>query len=84
MDRPLPQVSFEEVLDELGKDKYWIAFFVRPCCPPPSAQVAANRIDELRDQVREREDFNSEQKTQLLELIDQREVWYQKSPFCRG
>ena len=59
-------------------------FFVRPCCPPPSAHVAANRIDELRDQVREREDFTEEQKAQLLELIDQREAWYEKSPFCRG
>lgn len=79
-----PGETFDEVCEAMQTDKYWINFFVRPCCPPPSAEQARANLDKRRDEVREHPAFSDAQKEQLLAIIDEREAWYASSPFCRG
>lgn len=79
-----PGETFEEVFSAMQTDKYWINFFVRPCCPPPSTDQAKQNLDKRRDEVREHPVFSDEEKEKLLAIIDEREKWYSSSPFCRG
>ena len=64
--------SFEDVFDAMQEDKYWINFFVRPCCPPPGKRDAIKSLDKRRDEVRSHADYTDEQKEQLLAIIDER------------
>lgn len=79
-----PGETFDEVYQAMQADKYWINFFVRPCCPAPGAEQALQMLDKRRDEVRARADYTDEQKAQLLDVIDQRQQWYVSSPFCHG
>lgn len=76
--------SFDEVFNAMQEDKYWINFFVRPCCPPPGKDAAIASLDKRRDEVRAHADYTDEQKEQLLAIIDERQNWYLASPFCKG
>lgn len=76
--------EFEDVFKAMQTDKYWINFFVRPCCPPPSAEQAKSYIDKRRHEVESNSAFTADQKSKLLEVIDSREKWYLSSPFCKG
>lgn len=79
-----PGETFDEVFDAMQTDKYWINFFVRPCCPPPGAAQAKKSLEKRRDEVRQADQFSDDEKARLLEIIDSREAWYTASPFCRG
>ncbi len=76
--------SFDSILSAWQKDAYWISFFVRPCCPPPSEEVALGHLEKLRTEIRSNAVFSDGQKQQLLEIVDDRETWYKNSPFCRS
>lgn len=73
--------SFEEISNAMQTEKYWINFFVRPCCPPPSYEEAVSRLDKRRAEIEAREDFSDEQKAQLLAIVDERQQWYGSTPF---
>ena len=74
-------VSFEDAMAAYADQKYWVSFFIRPCCPAPNGETAKKQLDKQRDMVRAREDFTEEQKTQLLACIDEGEAWYRKTPY---
>lgn len=76
--------TFDSVLSTMQEDTYWINFFVRPCGPPPLEKEALDSLGKLRGQICARADFDESQKKQLLALIDAREAWYKRFPFCRG
>ncbi len=74
-------IPFEEARDAFSSQKFWVSFFVRPCCPPPAASLARQQLDIQRDLVRAREDFTEDQKQVLLDLIDKGEAWYKTTPY---
>lgn len=80
-DEELAGVSFEEALAAYSSRKFWISFFVRPCCPPPGADQAKLELEKQRDQVRARADFSEDQKAQLIAAIDGGEAWYKTTPY---
>lgn len=82
-DTGIDKVSFEKAVESFGKQSFWVSFFVRPCCPPPSATQAQMQLDKQRELVRSRADFSSEQKDELLSLIDEGENWYKSTPYWR-
>lgn len=75
--------SFDEIYEAMQDDKYWIRFFVRPCCPAPSPDVAIDRLDKLKAEVDARQDFTSEQKHKIFDVIEARKAWYPTSGLCR-
>lgn len=75
------EVTFEEALEAFNSRKFWISFFVRPCCPPPGQRLALHQLDHQRDLVNAREDFTDDQKAQLLAAIDGGEAWYRTTPY---
>jgi len=75
--------EFQTLYDEMQLDKYWIRFFVRPCCPAPSHEGACEMLDKLKGEVYAHESFTDEQKAQLAETIEGRKEWYGKSGLCR-
>ena len=75
--------SFNEIYDAMQEDRYWIRFFVRPCCPAPRLDVAIERLDKLMTEVDARTDFTDEQKDQIKEIIEARKEWYPTSGLCR-
>lgn len=75
------EVTYEEAAESYGDRKFWVSFFVRPCCPPPGGAMAKKQLDIQRDMVRERADFTDEQKQHLLSLIDEGEAWYRSTPY---
>lgn len=75
---------FEDVLAAMQTDKYWINFFVRPCCPPPASDQAEKMLEKRREEIRQRADYTDDQKSELLTIVDAREKWYKASPFCKG
>lgn len=75
--------TFEELYHEMGSDLYWVRFFARPCCPAPNAQDACQMLDHLARDVDSRDDFTSEQKRTLHEVIEERKAWYPTSGLCR-
>lgn len=77
----VPFVSFEEAKASFGDRKFWVSFFVRPCCPPPPGEQAKRALDAQRDMVRAREDFTDDQKAELIALIDEGEAWYRTTPY---
>lgn len=78
----LSDENFDNVYEAMQTDKYWINFFVRPCCPPPGLEAAVKQLDKRREEVRAHADYTNAQKEQLLAIIDERQEWYAKSPFA--
>lgn len=74
-------VTFEEAREAYGSRKWWVSFFVRPCCPPPGASLAKKQLDEQRAMVNAREDFTEAQKAELVALINDGEAWYRSTPY---
>lgn len=74
-------VTYEEAAKAYGDRKFWVSFFVRPCCPPPGGETAKKQLDIQRDLVRDRSDFTDQQKEHLLSLIDEGEAWYRSTPY---
>lgn len=74
-------VSFEEARNAYADRKFWVSFFVRPCCPPPKSTLAKKQLDAQRDLVRTRADFTDSQKAELISLIDDGEAWYRSTPY---
>ena len=66
-----------------GVRKFWVSFFIRPCCPPPDGKTAAKHLEEQREMVRARTDFSDEQKAELVALIDEGEAWYRSTPYWK-
>ena len=81
VDNAINEVTFEEALEGFSSRKFWISFFIRPCCPPPGQRLALHQLDQQREYVRAREDFSDEQKAQLLAAIDEGEAWYKTTPY---
>ena len=76
--------SFEELVEAMKDDLYWVRFFARPCCPAPDLEGAADMLDRLIGEVETRDDFTPEQKRELSNAIDSRKQWYATSGLCRG
>ncbi len=76
--------SFQELYDDMQKDRYWIRFFCRPCCPAPKLDGAIEMLDKLAGEVRANGDFDEGEKQQLIELIEARKEWYPTSGLCKG
>ena len=76
--------EFEELIEAMQDDLYWVRFFARPCCPAPDLEGAADMLDRLIGEVEAREDFTVEQKVQLSAVISSRKQWYATSGLCRG
>lgn len=78
----LSDENFDDVYAAMQTEKYWINFFVRPCCPPPGMKDAVRQLDKRRAEVRAHTGYTDEQKDQLLAIIDERQEWYANSPFA--
>ncbi len=76
--------KFDELVETMSKDLYWIRFFARPCCPAPDLQGAANMLDRLAGEVRARDDFSADEKDELCSIIEFRKEWYAGSGLCRS
>lgn len=76
--------GFDELVEAMEGDLYWVRFFARPCCPAPDLQGAIDMIDRLVGEVEARDDFTPEQKQQLCDLMEARKEWYPKSGLCRA
>ena len=75
--------GFEELVEAMKDDRYWVRFFARPCCPAPDLEGAVNMLDRLAGEVELRDDFSADQKRQLRESIEARKEWYPRSGLCR-
>lgn len=75
--------SFEELLEGMQTQQYWVRFFMRPCCPAPGEAAARFQTERLKDELSLREDFTEEQRDQLISLIDERLQWYLSLPVRR-
>lgn len=84
MECEIPSIQEEESYEELkasfGTQKYWVRFFMRPCCPPPGESTARSLIDHLKDDLDRREDMTVEQRDELKGMADERLDWYLKLP----
>lgn len=76
-------VNFEDLMEAMQKDLYWIRFFVRPCCPAPDFVDACAMLDRLKGEVEVREDLAANQRQQLCAVIEARKEWYPTSGLCR-
>lgn len=74
---------FEALQKDMASDLYWVRFFARPCCPAPNAQDAAKMLDRLKAEVESREDFTAQEKSALVEIIEERKAWYPTSGLCK-
>lgn len=75
--------QFEELIEAMKDDLYWVRFFARPCCPAPDLESAERMLDRLAGEVEARSDFTPEQKQALCETIESRKAWYVTSGLCR-
>ena len=75
--------QFDELVEAMQDDLYWIRFFARPCCPAPDFEGAIGMLDRLAGEVDARRDFTPEQKRALHEAIESRKEWYPASGLCR-
>lgn len=78
------EASFEELVEAMKDDLYWVRFFARPCCPAPDLEGAAEMLDHLIADVDAREDLDATQKRELAKAIGSRKQWYATSGLCRG
>lgn len=76
--------EFDELVEGMKDDLYWVRFFARPCCPAPDLEGAKEMLDRLIGEVEAREDFTAEQKGELSSIIASRKEWYATSGLCRG
>ena len=76
--------QFEELIEAMKEDLYWVRFFARPCCPAPDLESATGMLDRLAGEVEARDDFTPEQKQALCESIESRKEWYPRSGLCRS
>ncbi len=81
VDDSMADVTFEQAREGYGDRKFWVSFFVRPCCPPPAGELAAKQVEAQRELVRARADFTEDQKAELIALIDAGEAWYRGTPY---
>ena len=75
--------SFDELVDEMQGDLYWVRFFARPCCPAPDLEGAEKMLDRLKAEVDGRGDFTDGQRARLRDMIEARKAWYAGSGLCR-
>ena len=75
--------KFEELVEAMGDDLYWVRFFARPCCPAPDLEGAKGMLDRLAGEVQARADFTSDEKRTLCDIIESRKEWYAHSGLCR-
>lgn len=75
--------SFQELVDDMAKDSYWIRFFCWPCCPAPDLEGAIKMLDKLAAEASANEAFDDEQKQRIIALIEERKAWYPSSGLCR-
>ena len=75
--------GFEELIEAMGDDLYWVKFFARPCCPAPDLEGAASMLDRLAGEVLARDDFSADEKEALCTVIESRKEWYAGSGLCR-
>ena len=75
--------SYDELMEAMKDDLYWIRFFARPCCPAPDLKSACNMLDRLAGEVNASDSFTPEQKQTLCNVIESRKDWYPKSGLCR-
>ena len=68
--------SFEELKEAMAAQKYWLRFFIRPCCPAPGMHAAAERIEHLKSDIDAREDMTPQQRDELKAICDERLQWY--------
>ena len=66
---PASDVPFEKAREAYADRKFWVSFFIRPC------------LEEQREMVRARADFDDAQKAELISLIDEGEAWYRSTPY---
>ena len=76
--------KYEELVEAMESDLYWVRFFARPCCPAPDLQGAIGMLDRLAGEVDARDDFTPDQKRALREIIEGRKEWYPRSGLCRA
>lgn len=84
VDNTTNNASFEELVEAMKDDLYWVRFFARPCCPAPDLEGAAEMLDRLIGEVEARDDFSPDEKHALCDTIEARKQWYAKSGLCRG
>ena len=72
--------SFEELMEAMAEQSYWVRFFMRPCCPPPGAESARNLIERLKLDIDARADLSDAQRDELKAVADQRLEWYLALP----
>ena len=68
--------SFEEILQQMETDRFWLRIFIRPCCPIPNAKGAHLKVEGLRSILASRLDLTQDQQSELSALIERRENWY--------
>lgn len=76
--------GFDELVEAMDDNLYWVRFFARPCCPAPDLEGACDMLDRLIGEVEARDDFTSDQKRELASIIESRKEWYPTSGLCRG
>lgn len=76
--------DFDELVEAMQDDLYWVRFFVRPCCPAPDLEGAAEMLDHLVRDVEAREDFTPAQRAELAAHVASRKQWYATSGLCRS
>lgn len=76
--------SYEELMEAMKDDLYWVRFFARPCCPAPDLEGAVSMLDRLAGEVQACPDYTPEQKRALCDRIEARKDWYPKSGLCRA
>ena len=75
--------GFEDLMEAMQDDLYWVRFFARPCCPAPDLEGAVGMLDRLAGEVDARADFSADEKQALHDVIESRKEWYPKSGLCR-
>ena len=75
--------GFDELVEAMQSDLYWVRFFARPCCPAPDLQSAIGMLDRLAGEVDNRADLAPDEKSALRDIIEARKDWYPKSGLCR-
>ena len=75
--------GFDELVEAMQSDLYWVRFFARPCCPAPDLQGAIGMLDRLAGEVDNRADLTPDEKSALRGIIEARKDWYPKSGLCR-
>lgn len=75
---------YEDLVEAMQDDLYWVRFFARPCCPAPDLNSAEQMLDRLAGEVEARNDFTPEQKRTLCDTIESRKAWYATSGLCRS